>query len=280
MEKIIQCKLNDYAFNLKKSFIGINLITAYHTIIKLPYYNPLLDDPQWNQLTFVFYILRGSVKILYRKKEYLLTENAVFFGQTSSEIVLADNGTEAEFICFHFQIFNYVLPLYEIYFLSESHKEMNSLHKILKCLRMQSELGIGSANAVFMDLLFSWLRKIRSDTDKSVPHYNKIMEAELFISAHIYEKLSVGNLAKRYNFSEKHFRNLFAKIIGCPPKQYIERVKCERAYELLKNTSDSVADIAEKLNFSSPQHLAINMKKIFNLKPNDCRKSNRTRTAP
>ena len=34
----------------------------------------------------------------------------------------------------------------------------------------------------------------------------------------------------------------------------------------------TLAEIAEKLNYSSPQHLAINLKKIFNLKPSDCRK--------
>lgn len=271
MEKILECKLNDYSFNLHKSFIGINLITAYHSIIKFPYYNPLLDDPKWNQLTFVFYILKGSMKILWNKKEYLLPENTVFFGQTGSDIVLTDNGEESEFICFHFQLFNYSLPLYKANFVP-AKKELSTVNKILKYLRMQSDLGIGSANAAFMDLLFGWLRKIRSSNTEKNPHYNSILEAELYINEHIYEKLSITDLAARYNFSEKHFRYLFNKIIGMPPKKYIERVKCERAFDLLRNTSYSVAEIAEKLNYSSPQHLAINLKKIFNLKPSDCRK--------
>ena len=206
------------------------------------------------------------------KKEYLLPENSVFFGKTSSDIFLADVGNEAEFICFHFQLFNYQLPFYEVNFIPARNKELIAANKILKYLRMQSDLGMGSANAVFMDLLFSWLRKIRSATTQKTPHYNVIMEAELYINEHIDENLSISGLAKRYNFSEKHFRYLFNRILGLPPKQYIERVKCERAFELLKNTALSVAEIAEKLNFSSPQHLANNLKKIFNLKPSDCRK--------
>ena len=272
MEKTIDFKINDYAFNMRKSYVGINLITAYHTVIKTPYFNPLLDDPKWNQLTFVFYILKGAMKIIDHKKEYLLPENSVFFGKTSTDIFLADVGNEAEFICFHFQLFNYQLPFYEVNFIPARNKELIAANKILKYLRMQSDLGMGSANAVFMDLLFSWLRKIRSATTQKTPHYNVIMEAELYINEHIDENLSISGLAKRYNFSEKHFRYLFNRILGLPPKQYIERVKCERAFELLKNTALSVAEIAEKLNFSSPQHLANNLKKIFNLKPSDCRK--------
>lgn len=140
---------------------------------------------------------------------------------------------------------------------------------------MQSDLGTGSANAVFMDLLFSWLRNIRTKDMEKTPHYNIILEAELYISEHTYENISVSGLAKRYNFSEKHFRYLFNRIIGLPPKKYIERVKCERAFELLKSTSLSVAAIAEKLNFSSAQHLANSLKKIFDLTPSDCRKPNK-----
>ncbi len=272
MKKILTCKLNDYAFNLQKSFVGINLITAYHTVMQAPYYNPLLDDPKWNQLTFVFCILKGSVKILWKDREFLLTENSVFFGKTSPEIILVDNQEEAEFLCFHFQLFNYALPLYEVNSVPIKNKELIAANKILKYLRMQSDLGTGSANAVFMDLLFSWLRKIHSSNTEKTPHYNIILEAELYINEHIEENLSISELAKRYNFSEKHFRCLFNRILGLPPKKYIERIKCERAFELLKNTALSVAEIAEKLNFSSPQHLAINLKKIFNLKPSDCRK--------
>ena len=275
MEKILTCRLNDYAFNMRKSFIGINLITAYHSIINPPYYNPLLDDPKWNQLTFTFCILKGSVKILWKNQEYLLTENSVFFGKTSPENILVDNGEEAEFLCFHFQLFNYALPLYEVNSVPLKNKELPAVNKILRYLRMQSDLGTGSANAVFMDLLFSWLRNIRTKDMEKKPHYNIILEAELYISEHTYENISVSGLAKRYNFSEKHFRYLFNRIIGLPPKKYIERVKCERAFELLKSTSLSVAAIAEKLNFSSAQHLANSLKKIFDLTPSDCRKPNK-----
>lgn len=273
MYKNLNSKFNDYAFNLKKSFVGINLITAYHTVISTPYFNPLIDDPHWKQLMFVFYILKGSFKMIINNEEIIVPENSIFFGKTSSTTFLTDNHEEAEFICFHFQLFNYDLPFYKTFHIESSNTEIETINRIIKCLRMQSELGIGSANAIFMDLLFGWLRKIRSSDTEKTPHYNVILDAELYINEHITENLTIEEISKHFNFSEKHFRYLFNRIIGISPKKYMEKIKCERAFELLKNTSLSVAEIAEKLNYSSPQHLATSMKKIFNLAPSDCRKT-------
>lgn len=273
MERNINNQYNNFAFNLKKSFVGINLITAYHSIINTPYCNPLLHDPNWNQLYFVFYVTKGSIKFITKEKEITLKENQILFGTTGDGVYLLDDGNEAEFISFHFQLFNYALHLWKPYTLVKRNKEMNSLNKILKCLRMQSELGTGSANAIFMDLLFSWLRKIRENKVTTLPHANIMLEAELYINEHIEEPLLVRNIAQQYGFSEQHFRVLFTQIIGTPPKKYIEMVKLERAYMLIKTTSLPIVEIANRLNFSSWKHLATAFKNKYNMTASECRQS-------
>ena len=271
MERNINNQHNDFAFNLKKSFVGLNLITAYHSIINVPYCNPLIHDPNWNQLYFVFFVIKGSIKFITKEKEIIVKENQILFGETDNNVYLLDDGNEAEFISFHFQLFNYSLHLWKPYNIVKRNKEMNSLHKILKCLRMQSDLGTGSANAVFMDLLFSWLRKIRETKINTLPHANIILEAELYINEHIEDLLLVRNIAKQYGFSEQHFRVLFTRIIGTPPKKYIEMVKLERAYTLIQTTSLPITEIAIRLNFSSWKHLATAFKNKYDMTPSECR---------
>lgn len=271
MERNINNQYNNYAFNLKKSFVGINLITAYHSIINVPYCNPLTYDPNWNKLHFVFYVIKGSIKFDVKGKMLIVKENQIFFGTTGNDVVLLDDNNSAEFICFHFQIFNYSLPLWNTYDFIKRNKEMDSLNKILKCLRMQNELGTGSANAIFMDLIFSWLRKIKESTINTIPHANAMLQAELYINEHIENQLLVRNIAKHYGFSEQHFRILFTRIVGTSPKKYIETVKLEKAYTLLKTTSMQINEIAEKLNFSSWKHLATAFKNKYKMTPSECR---------
>ena len=264
---------NDYAFNLKRTFVGINLITAYHSIVNFPYCNQLKPDPNWNTLNFVFFIIRGSVKFIYGNEQTVVGENQIFFGKSLSETFLVDDKKECEFIAFHFQMFSDSIPLWQSYTMKQSEKELTSTKKILRFLRMQSDLGVGSANAVFMDLLFYWLRQINEMRIAQIPHRNVMEEAELYINQHIEEKITVAQLARKYNFSEKHFRYLFTRVIGTQPKKYIESVRLEHAYTLLKNTLLSVTEIAEKLNFSSVRHLASSFKRNYNITPTECRKN-------
>ena len=127
MERNINNQHNDFAFNLKKSFVGLNLITAYHSIINVPYCNPLIHDPNWNQLYFVFFVIKGSIKFITKEKEIIVKENQILFGETDNNVYLLDDGNEAEFISFHFQLFNYSLHLWKPYNIVKTNKEMTEL---------------------------------------------------------------------------------------------------------------------------------------------------------
>lgn len=273
MIKNIDNLYNDYAFNLQKTFVGTNLITAYHTVINVPYCNPLTHNPDWNRLYFVFLVLKGSIRFQLRNETIILRENEIMFGKTGEDVILLDDKNQAEFLAFHFQLFNYDLPLFKKYPHTHKQKDITALHKMLKGLRMKSALGNGAANAAFCELLFGWLHKIRSDAMQRVPHASVMLDAELFINEHVEEKITVQSLAKQYNFSEKHFRTLFTKVIGTPPKKYIDTVKLERAYTLLKTTSMPITQIANKLQFSSWRHFTISFKNTYHITPSVCRQT-------
>lgn len=274
MKKILHNLFDESAFNEQRAIVGANLIAAYHTVIDLPYFNPMELDPHWQQLTFVFFIVKGSVRFSVNGKEVFVPERHVIFGRRNEKTILLDDDNHAEFICFHFQIFNFELPLYKPFKMNTREKELVITKRILRLLQKQTPLEIGSANALFMELLFDWLSTISPSNSSPSPYLDAMKEAELYINEHIEEtELNVAFLAKKFNFCETHFRNLFKKSVGTPPKQYIERVRLERARTLLKNSSLTVTEISERLNFSSSHHFANAFKKAYAITPRECRKN-------
>lgn len=274
MKKILHNLFDESAFNEQRALVGANLIAVYHTVIDLPYFNPMELDPRWNQLAFAFFIVKGSVRFSIDGKEVLIPERHVVFGRRDEKTILLDNGNHAEFVCFHFQLFNYKLPLYKPFKMNTREKELVVTRRILRLLQKQTPLEIGSANALFMELLFDWLRTIRPSETTAAPYLDAMKEAELYINEHIEDtELNVTFLAKKFNFCETHFRNLFKRNVGTPPKQYIEGVRLEHARALLQNSSLTVTEISERLNFSSSHHFANAFKKMYSITPREYRKN-------
>ena len=78
---------------------------------------------------------------------------------------------------------------------------------------------------------------------------------------------SVGDIAKRFSYSEYYLAHLFKEKVGVSIKQYIVMRKMERAAELLRKTNISVTDISEQLGFCSPHTFSQAFKKAFLISP-------------
>ncbi|MBO5480639.1 MAG: helix-turn-helix transcriptional regulator [Clostridia bacterium] len=272
MDKNLNNIFNRYFFNTSRSFVGAHLIGAYHTAIRAPYCNPLIHDTLWEKVNFVFIVTKGSIRFLNKQDEIKVKENQILFGETGDDIYLIDDGTDAEFFSFYFQTFHCPLPVWLPSTLPEHKMDSATFYKLIKYMRMKSNIGLGAANAKFMELLFEWLQNIHFRNADRLFHGNVILESQLYINEHVEDKLTVSELAQKYHFSEKHFRYLFTKVIGIPPKKYIENVKLEYAYGLLKTTTLTVYEISEKLGFSSVRHFVTYFKKNYQITPAKCRK--------
>lgn len=68
--------------------------------------------------------------------------------------------------------------------------------------------------------------------------------------------------------------SLFKKTTGLPPHAFLLACRIQRAKELLHGTSQSISQIAQLLNFSSPQHLAMHFKRETGTTPTAYRKDN------
>lgn len=87
------------------------------------------------------------------------------------------------------------------------------------------------------------------DDKKTGLYIRKVLE---FIQMNLSEELSLQRLSGIANYSLFHFQRIFTEVIGESPKQYIIRLRLERAAHYLKVFPGlTISDLADKSGFSS-----------------------------
>ena len=90
-----------------------------------------------------------------------------------------------------------------------------------------------------------------------------------FIKRHYTHSFSVPSLAEKCGMSETAYRKRFKEITGTSPIRYINRLKIEKACELIANGEFSASDICEFLNFDSLSYFYRVFKDITGMTPNE-----------
>ena len=86
----------------------------------------------------------------------------------------------------------------------------------------------------------------------------------LFINDNLSEKLTLEMLAREACFSPYHFHRIFTAIVGETPNAYVNRVRLERAANMLQRKPGmSITDIAFEIGFSSSSAFSRSFKQHF-----------------
>lgn len=113
-------------------------------------------------------------------------------------------------------------------------------------------------------------------TNRRKPSDNFVHVAISYMSEHVETTLSINDLAAKCGYSRSHFTHIFTKEMGMPPKEYFLRMKINRACLLLKNTNESIIEIAMRMGFGEGQYFSRTFKKIKGITATQYRKENKT----
>jgi AraC-like DNA-binding protein len=101
----------------------------------------------------------------------------------------------------------------------------------------------------------------------------EIVEDALGIMERDYaKKLTLGEIAKRFNFSDVYFNALFKNYTGTTFKKYLQKVRCEKAKELLRNTDETVSSICSGVGYTDVKQFFILFKNLVGQTPTEYRK--------
>jgi YesN/AraC family two-component response regulator len=95
-----------------------------------------------------------------------------------------------------------------------------------------------------------------------------LLRAVRYIERHLSTRLRLEELAKEARLSKYHFCRVFKRHTGISAKEFVTRVRIERAKELLARRDDhTITMIAAKVGFISPTRFSMYFKKLTGVSP-------------
>jgi AraC family transcriptional regulator len=95
----------------------------------------------------------------------------------------------------------------------------------------------------------------------------QVLQVLEYINEHLDQNIKLADLAQLLDMSQFHFSHLFKRSIGTAPYQYLLQQRIERAKELLKQTDQSIMDIALECGFNSHSHLSKQFRQLTGITP-------------
>lgn len=87
---------------------------------------------------------------------------------------------------------------------------------------------------------------------------------------------SLETLAAMAGVTPPHFCRMFKRATGFAPRQYVNKVRIDRARSMLESTDTSISQIATRLGFNNQCHFNRLFRSMTGLTPGECRATERT----
>lgn len=110
-------------------------------------------------------------------------------------------------------------------------------------------------------------------------HFSEKLIAQVvhWIEEHIYERITLDDLANKAGYSKWHFQRLFYDQMSITAASYIRNEKLYRSIYDLKFGDATIVSIADKYSFGSQQSYTRTFKHVLNCTPSQCRARNSLR---
>jgi transcriptional regulator GlxA family with amidase domain len=99
-----------------------------------------------------------------------------------------------------------------------------------------------------------------------------IMKAIFYLAKHCKEPMSRWKLSEELNTSEDYLSRIFHAHMGISLWEYLNRLRIDHAIELLKGTTESVAEVAYRSGYQDQAYFSRVFKRIAGTTPGAVRK--------
>ena len=123
------------------------------------------------------------------------------------------------------------------------------------------------ANAAL--LLFKQKKDEQYKRSKPLQH---VLEITQYIEKNYYKEITVEEIAAKFYLNKNYIRTIFVNHIGISPKQYLQKIRMERAASLLISTNENITLIANSVGYTDALLFSKMFKKYYDLSPTQYRK--------
>ncbi len=99
-----------------------------------------------------------------------------------------------------------------------------------------------------------------------------VQEAIAYIKTHCGEKILLEELAEKSGFNANYFSEMFKSETGRNFTTYLLEVRMEKARVLLRDSTDTIYEVAEKVGYKDSKFFSQQFTKVVGIKPTEYRK--------
>ncbi|MCI8817819.1 MAG: AraC family transcriptional regulator [Oscillibacter sp.] len=101
-----------------------------------------------------------------------------------------------------------------------------------------------------------------------------MQEAINYMEHNYQRELSVEELADVCKLNRSYFSKIFKESMGCPPQEFLIRLRLSKAADMMKGTSKSIGSIAIRCGYPNQLHFSRAFKKRYGVSPREWRARN------
>lgn len=105
-----------------------------------------------------------------------------------------------------------------------------------------------------------------------------IQEAVVFMEHNYQRELTVEEVADACKLNRSYFSKLFKESMGCPPQEFLIRLRLSKAADQMKNTKAPIGEIAAACGYPNQLHFSRAFKKRYGASPREWRVQNKGRS--
>ncbi len=129
-----------------------------------------------------------------------------------------------------------------------------------------------NANIALQKLLVDIYNKNHFISRNGDSYHQRLNELVSNLNEHIYRWWTVEDMANFCDMNIEHFRRIFKKYLGILPKAYLDRLKINKAAEMLFGNA-RIGDIAAALGYRDAYHFSRRFKAITGMSPSEYRRT-------
>ena len=101
-----------------------------------------------------------------------------------------------------------------------------------------------------------------------------IQAAINYMDRNYQRELTIEEIADVCKLNRSYFSKLFREKMGCPPQEFLIRLRLSKAVELMKHTNASIGDISASCGYPNQFHFSRAFKKRYGIPPREWRLQN------
>jgi len=98
-----------------------------------------------------------------------------------------------------------------------------------------------------------------------------ILKAQHFLQQHFHEPFKISTLSKLSILTERTFLRRFVKATGLKPIQYLQRLRTQKACDLIESTNKTIESISLEVGYEDTSAFRKTFQKVVGLTPRDFR---------